>query len=276
MLLTNKAIWAIERNLGAPLTLTDLATACGVSGFHLAHAFGRATGRSLMQYVRERRLSLAAEALAKGAPDIFDVALNSGYGSHEAFSRAFRNQFGVTPESVRRSGSMLGLTLVPALDMIEEGRPDPTPVRYERAESMTFIGVMGRHGFSSVENIPAQWRRFMEHYPRIPGKVDPIPVGVTLPLDENGDFDYLCVVQVTSAVENPRDLTRLDVPAHNYAVFQHRDHVATLRGTYSAIWNNRLAAGKWTAACAPILERHHPMFDPATGHGGVEIWVPLS
>jgi AraC family transcriptional regulator len=155
MLLTNKAIWAIERNLGAPLTLTDLAAACGESDFHLAHAFGQATGRSLMQYVRERRLSVAAEALAKGAPDIFDVALNNGYGSHEAFSRAFRNQFGVTPESVRRSGSRSTLTLLPALDMIEEGHPDPTPVRYERAESMTFVGVMGRHRFSSVENIPA-------------------------------------------------------------------------------------------------------------------------
>jgi AraC family transcriptional regulator len=159
MLLTNKAIWAIERNLGAPLTLTDPAAACGVSGFHLAHAFGQATGRSLMQYVRERRLSLAAEALAKGAPDIFDVALNSGYGSHEAFSRAFRNQFGVTPESVRRSGSKSNLTLVPALDMIEEGHPDLTSVRWEKTESQTFVGVTGRHGFSAIENIPAQWRR---------------------------------------------------------------------------------------------------------------------
>jgi probable HAF family extracellular repeat protein len=55
-----------------------------------------------------------------------------------------------------------------------------------------------------------------------------------------------------------------------------RGHVATLRGTYCAIWNQCLEAGEWAAACAPILERHHPTFDPTTGHGGVEIWVPLS
>jgi AraC family transcriptional regulator len=102
--LTSKAVWIIERNLARPLSLAELAEACGVSPFHLAHAFGEATGQSVMRYVRGRRLSEAAKALADGARDILELALRSGYGSHEAFSRAFRNQFGITPEEVRREG----------------------------------------------------------------------------------------------------------------------------------------------------------------------------
>jgi AraC family transcriptional regulator len=276
MLLTNRAIWAIERNLGATLTLKSLASDCGVSLFHLAHAFGQATGRSLMQYVRERRLTFAAELLANGAPDIFEVALNSGYGSHEAFSRAFRKQFHMTPEAARCAGSVAGLALIKPLDMCEVGQPDLATVRWERASSMTLIGLTGRHQFSAPQNIPAQWRRFMELYPQVPAKADRIPIGVTLPLDKNGEFEYLCGAQVRPAAKTLAGLVRLDVLANNYAVFQHRDHVATLRGTYSAIWNHWLPAGGWMAARAPILERHNPAFDPATGQGGVEIWVPIS
>jgi AraC family transcriptional regulator len=59
-MLAENVLWAIERNLDRPLTLAELADACGVSHFHLAHAFGRATGFSVMHYVRARRLTEAA------------------------------------------------------------------------------------------------------------------------------------------------------------------------------------------------------------------------
>jgi AraC-like DNA-binding protein len=68
-------------------------TYCDVSRFHLAHAFGKSTGLSVTEYLRCRRLTQAAYALAAGANDILSVALDSGYASHEA-SRAFKAQFG--------------------------------------------------------------------------------------------------------------------------------------------------------------------------------------
>jgi AraC family transcriptional regulator len=67
-MLAEHVVWAIERNLDRPLTLAELADACGVSRFHLAHAFGRATGLSVMHYVRARRLSEAARSHALFAP----------------------------------------------------------------------------------------------------------------------------------------------------------------------------------------------------------------
>ena len=105
MSVSKRALWVIERNLNGDLTLGDIAKACGTSKYHLAHAFGESTRISVMQYVRGRRLTMAAETLAGGAPDILALALDVGYGSHEAFTRAFRAQFEITPETVRQKGS---------------------------------------------------------------------------------------------------------------------------------------------------------------------------
>src|SRR5688500_2811512 len=97
----NKALWYIESHFTSDITLDDIATVTGVSRFYLTRAFAVATGHSMMHYVRGRRLTEAARALAQGAPDILTVAVETGYGSHEAFTRAFRDRFGVTPETVR-------------------------------------------------------------------------------------------------------------------------------------------------------------------------------
>ena len=97
-----KALWYIESHLGAPLTLDEIAGVAGISRFHMVRAFAAATGFSVMRYVRARRLTEAARALANGAPDILNLALDADYGSHEAFTRAFRDHFGVTPEDGAR------------------------------------------------------------------------------------------------------------------------------------------------------------------------------
>src|SRR3954447_17417330 len=96
-----KALWYIESHLAGQLRLDEIAATSGVSRFHLVRAFAAATGLSVMRYVRARRLTEAARALANGAPDILTLALDADYGSHEAFTRAFRDRFGVTPEAVR-------------------------------------------------------------------------------------------------------------------------------------------------------------------------------
>src|SRR3954462_3676662 len=98
-----KALWFIESHLADELTLEEIACVAGISRFHMVRAFAAATGLSVMRYVRARRLTEAARALAGGAPDILALGLEADYGSHEAFTRAFRDHFGVTPEMVRSS-----------------------------------------------------------------------------------------------------------------------------------------------------------------------------
>src|SRR3569833_1749617 len=94
----NKALWYIESHFSGDLSLEEIAAMGGVSRFHMTRAFSAATGHSIMRYVRGRRLTAAARALSGGAPDILTLAIEAGYGSHEAFTRAIRDRFGTTPE----------------------------------------------------------------------------------------------------------------------------------------------------------------------------------
>ena len=116
----SRALWFVESHLGRELTLEEIAEACCVSRFHMSRVFAVTMGFSIMRYVRGRRLTEAARALVEGAPDILHVALDVGYGSHEAFTRAFREQFGMTPEAVRAEGNLKTIRVMEAVKMQEK------------------------------------------------------------------------------------------------------------------------------------------------------------
>lgn len=278
MTLVDRALWIMERNSACELSLPAIAEACGVSRSHLANAFGSTTGWPVVKYLRARRLSVAAEALTAGAPDILGVALQAGYGSHEAFSRAFREQFGTTPERVRERATTEGLALAPALALQPRTRPVLEPPYLREARTIRAAGLKRRHAFDTVVGIPGQWQEFMaQHYHAIPRRLDAIPIGLLLPADEDGGFDYLCAAEVSASGDRvPEGLTRIEIPPRRYAVFEHRMHVSTIFDTYSAIWDIALPERGWAPADAPTIEHHHPSFDPATGEGGLSLWIPLA
>jgi AraC family transcriptional regulator len=109
----------------------------------------------------------------------------------------------------------------------------------------------------------------------IRGKVSPAPVGVMGPVAEDGKFDYGCAVQVKPATPLPKELRKLEVLAHRYAVFTHEGHISEIRCTYEEIWNRALIEHGLTMVDRPGFEFHNPEFDPSTGKGGVAIWVPI-
>ena len=276
MSLPDKALWIIERNSTQPLTLDGIAAACGVSRSHLAHAFGTATGVSVMQYVRARRLSTAARALAAGAPDILSIALEAGYGSHEAFTRAFRDRFCHTPECVRASRSLEGLALVDPLELRPRATVRLDPPRIIDSPIVRVVGLAERCSFDTSITIPAQWQRFMACYERIPYKRDPVPLGVSYCADDDGQFQYMCGAVVHRFGDRMRGLQHLEVPPRQYAVFEHRGHVSTIYQTYRTIWSEAMPAPGRAVADAPVIERHNPTFDPRTGEGGLTLWIPLT
>lgn len=276
MSVVNRALFVIERNLMRELTQGEIAKACDVSRFHLAHAFGDATGRSVMEYVRGRRLTEAAYALASGASDILGVALDTGYQSHEAFSRAFKGQFGKTSEEVRKSESIAGLALVDAIRHLEMKAMKLPEPRFEDLGEMLFVGLPARREHGVVHEIPAQWQRFMsgpcqqiEH--RRPG----IPVGVNM-RSEDGGLIYVCAAEVSRFGKLPKGLMEITIAPARYVVFAHDGHVTEMRETYSAIWNDWFPKSGYRPAETPGFERHNETFDPRTGNGGVTIWIPLT
>jgi AraC family transcriptional regulator len=270
-----KALWYIESHFAGAISLEEVAAAGGVSRYHLARAFAEATGFPVMHYVRARRLSEAARALADGAPDILSVALAAGYGSHEAFTRAFRDCFGVTPEAIRAERNQATLSLVEAIKMDETMLTELEQPRFENGKTLLVAGLSERYDCDSSKAIPSQWQRFVPYIGNIPGQIGGTAYGVCCNSDEEGNFDYICGVEVADFSELPPELTRLRIPARRYAVFTHRDHISTIRRTVNTIWNKWLPESKHEVADAPDFERYGPEFDPKTGTGGVEIWIPL-
>lgn len=277
MSLINRALYLIERNLHHGLSLGGIADVCGVSRFHLSHAFGDATGITVMEYVRRRRLTESAYALASGARGIMEVALDYGYGSHEGFTRAFKAHFGRTPEEVRREESVANLALLDAIRFVEVPSAQLEEPRFEQRGELKLVGLGEPFGYGDTAHIPNQWRRFMaDFYPRIEYRSQAIPLGVvTMGSEGGGDLRYTCAVEVSRLEPASEGLVALTVKPANYAVFPHNRHVSELQQTYSAIWNDWLPMSGRSPAAAPSFERPNPAFDTRTGEGGVTLWIPL-
>jgi AraC family transcriptional regulator len=143
-----KALWYIESHFAGDIALDEIANVSGVSRFYLSRAFGAATGRSAMRYVRGRRLTEAARSLAAGVSDILSVALDAGYGYHEAFTRAFADQFGLTPESVRAEPIKMDEAILSKLE----------PPRFETGKPLLIAGLSARYTYETSKVIPANGR----------------------------------------------------------------------------------------------------------------------
>ena len=183
----------------------------------MSRAFSVATGQSILAYVRGRRLTEAARKLASGAPDILSVALEASYNSHEAFTRAFGLQFGVTPETLRGSGTLENLKLVEPSPMSQPSKTKLVSPRMVEGKSLLVAGLSQRS--SDNAGMPAQWQRFVPYLGNIPGQLGRKAYGVLYNGDDSGNIDYMCGVEVRDFSDLPTGFASLRIPAQYYAVF---------------------------------------------------------
>lgn len=270
-----RALWYIESHLAEPMTLDEIAAIAGVSRFHMVRAFAAATGLSVMRYVRARRLSEAARSLAKGAPNILSLALEADYGSHEAFTRAFRDQFGTTPEAVRAATCVNQIKLQEPILMESTMLDNLKAPRFETTKAFLVAGLAERISCDNGAAIPGLWQRFHQEVADIPARVGNLAYGVCCNGDDAGNLDYIAGVEVADFSDLPRRFGRIRIPEQRYAVFTHTEHISSIRRTVSTIWNQWLPGSGLKAADAPNFERYDKKFDPVTGNGGLEIWIPV-
>jgi len=272
MSVTSRALWYIESHLSGDLSLEVIAEATGVSKFHLSRAFGTTVGCALASYVRGRRLSEAARALANGAPDILAVALDTGYGSHEAFTRAFRQQFGVTPEQLRERSTTGGIELMGPIRM-DDTSVTLAPARVVREDALLIFGLGQRYRTNA--GIPSQWDRFVPYLGTIRNQVGKETYGVICNPDEAGSYEYISGVRVSEFPDEPAEFSRLRIPPQTYVVFDHKDHVSSIGATWRAVWDHAITDAGYQASDGAAFERYGEQFDGRTGLGGAEIWVPI-
>jgi AraC family transcriptional regulator len=272
----NKALWFVESHLAQDIDLKDVAASADVTRHYIVRAFGAAMGRSVMAYARSRRLTEAARTLAKGAPDILSVALDCGYGSHEAFTRAFRDEFGMTPEQVRNGGKLGDLALTEPIKMSEDEMADLPAPDIVDGETLLIAGMAERYDDRTAAGIPAQWNRFAPHIGHMPGQMGGDTFGVCCNGDDDGNIDYITGVTVRDFGDLSPDYARLRIPAQRYAVFKIGAHVSIVRRAWKTVWTKWLPQSGEEFADAPFFERYDETFDSLSGNGGFEIWLPLT
>lgn len=278
MRFVDKVLWFIESNFRKDITLDDISDACGVSRFHMCRGFVHSTGYSVMEYLRGRRLTEGARKLAAGAPSILEVALDVGYGSHEAFTRAFRAAFRQTPEAVR-AGSPIDQTLL--VEPIRMNRTMETEItlaepRTELGKAMTIVGLGRRYPYTASDGIPAQWIEFQAFEGTL-GEKAGVWYGICDMFDEaEGTFRYLCGVEVERRIDIPTALSTVQLKPQTYLVFTHAGHISGIKATMAAIWGQYLPNCPFEAeGDAPMFERYDENFDGRTGLGGLEVWIPV-
>ena len=168
-----------------------------------------------------------------------------------------------TPELRRQEASVRAQSL---------GLAEP---RFEQGKEMLLAGLSGHYNLETRGQIPAQWERFAPSIGKVPEQIGHVCYGVCWNASPGREFDYLSGVEVANATELPSEFKSVRLPAREYAVFTHRDHVSTIDRVIDKIWNEWVPQAGLKVASAPCFERYGEEFDPQTGMGGMEIWIPL-
>ncbi|GHF46060.1 AraC family transcriptional regulator [Streptomyces mashuensis] len=227
----NQALDHIEHCIGQPepreVDVAELARVAATSEYHFRRLFSALAGMPLSEYVRRRRLTLAGAEVLDGRRTLLEVAVRYGYGSGEAFARAFRAVHGVGPGEARRGGATLRSQPRMSFRLVVEGSSD---MRYRIVEKDAFrvVGPSTRVPLvhSGVNQAIAEFVRGIgrETLDRLAGLSDQEPQGIvsaSVNLDpsraEGTELDYHHGV-VTGA-DAPEGADVLDVPAGTWAVF---------------------------------------------------------
>lgn len=154
------------------------------------------------------------------------------------------------------------------------------PPRFEDGKPLLIAGQRKIYAPAAMRGIPAQWQSFAPYIRKIPGQVGSSAYGVCWQAAGSANIEYLSGVEVSSFAGMPDDFTVVSLPAAKYAVFPHRAHASKLYETCDAIFRWLPESGHQSAAAAgaetpAFFERYSEEFDPQTGMGGMEVWVPL-
>jgi AraC family transcriptional regulator len=148
--------------------------------------------------------------------------------------------------------------------------------RVENGSPLLIAGLRSQFRDEPWKGTPELWQRLAPRLGRIPGQVGPTAYGLCFLLP-NG-IDYLAGVEVSGLAGLPGDFATVSIPAQQYLVFPHREHVSKLHLTCEGISGWLPASGQEAAKTpgAPdFFERYTEEFDPRTGMGGIAVWIPI-
>ncbi|MBL6991135.1 MAG: AraC family transcriptional regulator [Bacteriovoracaceae bacterium] len=276
-----KAINFIEQKINEPITTHDVAKAAGYSVYHFSRTFLIVVGQTIKEYIRKRRLTIAAGKLLSAAEvRIIDLAFDCQFESQEAFTRAFKKMFQATPGEYRKFTDPMQFLFQErfSIDNLNHLKWGVTmePVIKQKDEFLV-VGMEEEYTHKTSCNIPQLWDQFVPLIDKIPNRKGQHYFGVCEgnPKDINDEnFMYMACVEVDNLDEVPQGLIEKVIPKSEYAVFTHKGSLDKLGETTNYIW------GSWLPKCgykygAIDFELYDERFNPETMDGELDIWVPI-
>ena len=274
-------VW-IEQQLDEPLGLEGIAAHAGLSPYHFSRLFTARMGRSVMAHVRGRRLVRAARRLCE-EPDLklVELAFDCGFESQEAFTRAFKRVFGVSPGRFRH-----GFAVEPIEGQFPMNAPTAahTPVvRLPELVAMPSFRVAGparRFDEASKSEIPQLWSALLGALPFKGQTPSWATYGVVSSVDPGeGCFQYLAGVGIEPDCVPPPGFAAMEIPAATYVVFRITLDGSALhpqvRQAMTAIWGELIPASGLAVADGPDFELYDGRFDPQKAGSVIDFHVPV-
>jgi len=267
----NNAMDYIESNLADNISYNKIAQLARCSTYHFQSMFPFITGVTLSEYIRRRRLTLAAFELQTTDVKVIDVALKYGYESPEAFTRAFKNLHGVVPVSARDTG--VSLKAYPRMTFQISMKGDiEMNYRIVQREAFDMFGFCGDISTEKpFEDVPKFWgkvgeEKVIENINSLLGRSADVNTHAALYDFTDKGFKYMVCYFLPKGLEIPEKFTKLSVPASTWGIFTMPSDI-NMQEFRRQIWSEWFPTSEYEQIEGPEFEAYYPM--------GIEMWIPI-
>ncbi|PUB16606.1 AraC family transcriptional regulator [Paenisporosarcina sp. OV554] len=277
-----RSIDYLENHLESPFKMEDAAAEANVSVFHFQRIFLVLTDMSVMEYVRRRRLTLAAQELALTNVRVIEVALKFGYETPEAFAKAFKRQHGMSPSEARTSQK--GFTTYNRLVIsVQLKGALPMKVRIDEKQALQIIGVKRTFSFENGENtreIPKMWEEVHQNGVNDElesmnnGEVNGM-LGVCRMMDSSTSTMEYWIATAYEGDEVSERYERLEIPAATYAIFE---VVGPMPEAIQSMWEKIYSEWFPSSSYRPSGSAEMEVYthdDATKADYYSEIWIPI-
>lgn len=273
------AINYIEENITDDLTAENIARQVNISPFYFQKGFGMLCGFTITEYIRNRRLALAAEELSGGA-SVIDTAVKYGYDSPDSFAKAFYRFHGVTPSMARKNLTMLK-TFAPLKIKLSLEGGYIMDYRIVKKAGFTVLGAAKKFTYeSAATDIPKFWA---EHARSGGNKYVHGMFGINIDekMGSGNDFEYLIADLYNPAAEIPDGFTTRVIPEYTWAVFPIKgalpDALQDVNKKIFSEWLPALRDYEFAAGCCIEMYDLPDKYPNGVGDENyyTEIWIPV-
>lgn len=274
-----EAVEYIEEHMTEELTTERVAEHVSISPFYFQKGFSMLCGLTVMEYIRNRRLTLAGGELIAGDEKIIDVALKYGYDSPDSFAKAFTRFHGINPSQARKDEVMIKSFAPLKLEISLKGGY-LMDYKIVKKDEFAVLGVSKKFMYENAkQEVPAFWQ---EHYACGNGKHVCGMFGINV--DEqmgNEEFEYLIADIYDPVKDIPEGFVTRTIPAFTWAVFPCRGAMPdSLQDVNTKIFSEWLPALKeYEFAAGYCIEMYDLPDNYPKGTQDenyyTEIWIPV-